>query len=120
MSVFFLIIEISIYISSIFLIIRKGELAIIYLPVLAFAHNIIDPVFSAFFFYAAITLVFLFLISKNASYYRNNIFSFLLFIYFIVLLPGSSDLTFIRPFVFGVLWLFTFIPLVSTIYKKYP
>jgi len=119
MSTFFLATEISIYLFAIYLFLYKGELAIVYLPVLIFAQTLIDPVFSASIFYITVSLLLLSLVLKNGSFYKYNIYSLILLFYFIVLLPRSSDLELIRPFIFGAFWLFTFIPLAAAVYRKY-
>jgi hypothetical protein len=119
MSTFFLIVEIFSYVFALFLFIKKKELAIIYIPVLIFANNIIVPVFSAFIYYATISVLIISVSIKNGSFFRNNIYALLLCVYFIILLPRSSDLVLIRPNLFSVFWLFASIPLISAIYQKY-
>ncbi len=120
MSAFFLFIEIASYLFAVYLFVTKKELAIIYIPVLIFSNIIIDAVFSASIYYATISILILSCILKNGSFYRNNIYAVLSFIYILILLPRSSDLEFIRPSVFSVLWLFATIPLILSVYQKYP
>jgi hypothetical protein len=119
MKTFFLLVEILSYVFALFLFIKKKELAIIYIPVLIFSNGIIDPVFSAFIYYATISLLILSCIIRNGSFFRKNIYAVLILLYFIILLPRSSDLVLIRPHVFSVLWLFASVPLVSVIYQKH-
>lgn len=119
MNAFYLLVEISIYVFAFFLLLKKGELSIIYLPVLVFAESIIIPTLSASFFYIVISIIIIFTIAYNPSYIKNNIYSFLLVLYFFILLPNSSDLVLVRPNMFRVIWLFTFIPIVCAVYKKY-
>src|SRR5690606_19270430 len=59
-------------------------------------------------------------ISKNLLFFRTNIYCLLLCLLFLVLIPGSQDLVFLRPFLFAVFWLFILIPLIGSIYPKYP
>lgn len=119
MDKFFLLIEISSYLFTIYLFFKKKELAIIYVPVLIFAHNIIDPVFSASLFYGAVCSLIIYGISKNGGFYKNNIYALLLFLYFLLLLIRSDNLVAIRSNVFSVFWLFASIPLIAAIYKKH-
>lgn len=120
MNSFFLAIELLSYAFAVFLFLKKKELAVVYLPVLIFANNLIEPVIPASAFYLTISGLVFSLIFRNPSYYKNNIPAFLLFLYTIILLPRSTDLVFIRPFVFAMLWLLTVIPVIASIYKKYP
>jgi hypothetical protein len=119
MNKFFLILELTGYVFAFFLLVKKKELAVIYLPVLIFLNNIIVPVFTISLYYGTITLLLLSCINYNNSFFRNNIYALLIFIYFLLLIPGSSDIESIRPNLFSVSWLFLSIPLISTIYQKY-
>lgn len=119
MSTFFLVIELFSYAFAVFLFLKKRELAVVYLPVLIFANNLIEPVVPASVYYLTVSGLVFSLIFKNPSYYKNNIPAFLLFLYTIILLPRSSDLVLIRPYVFAILWLLTVIPVISSIYKKH-
>jgi hypothetical protein len=119
MSAFFLVVEVFSYLFALFLLFRKQDLAVIYVPVLAFTNNIIEPVFSASLYYGSISLLILAGVVRNRSFFQNNIFAFLIFLYFLILLPGSSDIVMIRPHLFAVLWLFVSIPLIAAVYQKY-
>lgn len=119
MNSFFLLVEIFSYLFAIYLFLKKKDLAIIYLPVLVFCQVIIEARFSASIYYGTVSLLILSCIVRNGNFYRNNIFAILLFLYFLFLLPRSSDLVFIRPYVFSVLWFFICLPLISAIYQKY-
>ena len=119
MNSFFLILEILSYIFAVFLFIYKKELSIIYLPVLIFSYSIIVPVFSVSIYYGVISLLLLNCINNNTSFFKNNIYAFLILGYFLLLLPQSENLAAIRPYVFSVFWLFLSIPLIITIYQKY-
>ncbi|OKL39560.1 hypothetical protein [Pontibacter flavimaris] len=120
MSHFFLLLEISSYMFMIYILLKKGELAIIYLPVIFFSRDVINPVLPATFSYFSMTFMVFYLVFRNPNYLKQNIPAILLFVYFIILLPRSADLEAIRPYIFSVLWLFTLIPLISTIYQKFP
>src|SRR5688500_18912741 len=102
MDKFFFLIEVLSYLFAIYLFFKKKELAIIYLPVLIFANNIIEPVFSASFYYGTISFLILSGIARNGTFYKNNIYALLLFCYFLLLLTRSNDLAAIRPSVFPV------------------
>ena len=119
MKSFFLIVEVLSYLFAFYILIKKKELAIVYLPVLVFCNIVIDASFSAFIYYGTVSAIILYSIIRNWNFYQNNIYAILLFIYFLILLPGSSDLVLIRPHIFSVLWLFASIPLISSIYQKY-
>jgi hypothetical protein len=119
MNIFFLTLEICSYLFALFLFIKKKELAIIYVPVLIFVNNVIEPSFSALVYYGTVSLLILSCIAKNHTFYQKNIFALLIFVYFLVLLTRSSDLVFIRSGVFSVLWLFLSIPLIPAVYSKY-
>jgi O-antigen ligase len=97
----------------------KKELALLYLPVLFFADLVITPAAPALAYYATISLLLASLILRNSTFFRYNIFALLIIIYFLLLLPQSSNLEFIRPYIFGVVWLFISLPLIHAIYQKY-
>ncbi|WP_266205209.1 hypothetical protein [Pontibacter kalidii] len=120
MGPFFLLLELLSYAFIVYLPLKKKELAIVYLPVIFFSRSVIDPVLPAAAFYFSMTFLIFYLVFRNPYYIKQNVPAFLLFLYFLALLPRSTDLVFIRPYVFSVLWLFTLVPLISTIYQKYP
>lgn len=119
MNSFFLLVELLSYAFALFLILKKKELAIVYFPVMIFANNIIEPVVPASAFYLTISSLVVSFLLKNASFYKHNGFSLILVLYYIVLIPRSDDIVFIRPYLFGVLWLFILIPLITAVYRKY-
>lgn len=120
MNAFFLFTElVFIYGFAIYLVFAKKELSIIYLPVIFFAAGVTDSSISAAAYYSTITLIILLQIFKNPYFYRNNLSSIFLVVYFIFLLPQSSNLELIRPYIFSVLWFFTLVPLIVSIYQKY-
>ena len=119
MKPFFLLIELFGYGFALYVLLKKKELAILYLPVLIFINNLIEPVFPASVFYLTVSVLVFSLIYKNPTYYKYNIPAFILFFYILALLPRSSDLVLIRPYVFSILWLLTIIPTIHAIYLKY-
>lgn len=121
MQTFLLFVEfVFFYGLSVYLIFKKGERGIFYLPVLFFVEKIIGTPSPAFLFYGIVSLIILLLVKKNSLFFRNNIAALLLIVYFLILLTKASDLVQIRPFVFSVIWLFILIPLIPVIYKKIP
>ncbi|MHA4843649.1 hypothetical protein ACX0G7_05780 [Flavitalea antarctica] len=120
MDRFFLIIEVLSYLFAGYLLSKKKDLGIVYLPVLVFSNNVIEPVFSASIYYGTVSFLILYAIFRNGTFYKNNIFALVLFCYFLLLLTRVSDLVAIRPHVFSVFWLFISIPLIAAVYKKYP
>src|SRR5688572_33490510 len=104
MDRFFLIIEISSYLFAGYLLSKKKDLGIIYLPVLVFSNNVIEPVFSASIYYGTVSFLILYAIFRNGTFYKNNIFALVLCCYFLLLLTRLNDLFAIRPHVFSVFW----------------
>lgn len=119
MKLFFLVLEAFIYAYAFYLLVKKKDLALVYLPVLFFANIVITPVAPAILFYGTISLLLLSIMVRNSMFLGNNIFAFLITVYFLLLLPKSKDLAAIRPFVFGVIWFFLSVPLINAIYQKH-
>ncbi|SFF96695.1 hypothetical protein [Pontibacter chinhatensis] len=119
MAPFFLLLELLSYAFIVYLFLKKKDLAILYLPVVFFTRSVIDPVLPAITFYFSMTALVFSFVFRNPYYFKQNVPAFLLFLYFLVLLPRSTNLEFIRPYVFSVLWLFTLVPMISTIYQKH-
>lgn len=119
MDKFFFLTEVLSYLFAMYLFFKKKELAIIYLPVLIFANNIIEPVFSASLYYGTISFLILSGIARNGTFYKNNIYALLLFCYFLLLLTRSNDLAAIRPSAFSVFWIVASVPLIAAIYKRH-
>src|SRR6266498_1632391 len=100
MQPFFLFVEfIFFYGLSIYLILKKNERGIFYLPVLLFVDKIVDTPDPAWLFYGILSLIVLLLIIKNGLFFRNNIWALFLIVYFLLLLTRASNLVLIRPFV---------------------
>src|SRR5690242_19395706 len=121
MNTFLILIEIIFFHGlAIYTIVKKNERGIFYLPVVFFVDRIIDTPNPAVLFYGLITILILVCAVKNGFFFRNNIWSLLLIVYFLILLNKSSDLTLIRPYVFSVCWMFLLIALIPNIYRKFP
>jgi hypothetical protein len=121
MTAFLLFIEFTCFYGlSAYLILKKNELAIFYIPVLLFVDKIVGAHNPAWMYYSLMCLIVFVIIRRNGFFFRNNIWAFLLIIYFLILLNKSEDLVLIRPYVFSVIWLFIFIPLIPAMYEKYP
>lgn len=120
MNIYFLFLELSIYIFSGYLFVKKRELAILYLPAIKFADTVIpNPVVPSILFYAVLALLLYRSVKENLSFLGNNIFSVLLISYFIVLTTRSNETSVIRENFINVLFFFMSLPLIVSIYKKY-
>lgn len=119
MTPFFLFLQfVCFYGFAIYVILKKNEKGIFYLPVLFFVEKIVGTMSPAFLSYGFISFIILLQIIRNVSFFRNNIYSFLLIIYFFALLTQTADKEEIRPFFFSVIWLFLLIALIPSIYAK--
>jgi hypothetical protein len=120
MTQFLLLVEVVFfYCFPVYLIFKKNDLGIFYIPLLFFADKIIGVHNPAYIYYGTLSLIIFFLIIRNGFFFRNNIWALLLIVYFLILLNKSNDLGLIRPYVFSVIWLFILIPLIPQIYNKY-
>ncbi|MDN3671151.1 O-antigen ligase family protein [Echinicola jeungdonensis] len=116
---FFLLVELSFYGFAIYLILKRGELAIIYLPVLFFAYVMINKVAPALFFYTFISALIGKVILSNLDFFKYNIFALLIALLYLWLLQKTTDLVEIRPFVFSSMCLFILVPLAHSVFIKY-
>lgn len=114
-----MLLEAFIYGFAVYLFLSKKDLALLYLPVLFFTDIVITSKAPALVYYATISLILATLLYRNSFFFRHNVFALLIAIYFLLLVPQSSDVTFIRPYIFGVTWFFLSLPLVNAIYRKY-
>lgn len=121
MNIYFLLLELFIYIFVVYLFLKKKELSILYLPVLFFADTVItNPLVPAVIFYAVISLLLFRIIKENTSFLNNNIFSGLIILYFLILITRSKNLSVIKgELLFNVMFLFMSLPLIISVYKKY-
>jgi len=121
MDSFFIVVKVIFILGvSIFVLFKKSDFCIIYLPVLFFTEKVVSDVSPAFLYYGIVTLLILVQILKNPLFFRNNIWAVILIIYYLMLLNRSQDVVLIRPFVFTVCWFFISVPLIAGLYKKHP
>ncbi|WP_158859262.1 O-antigen ligase family protein [Lunatibacter salilacus] len=119
LKLFFLTVELATMAFAVYILYSKRELAVIYLPPIFFAQIIVTPILPAFPSYLIVSGMLGFFIFNNPKFFQYNFFSLLLILLIIFLIPKSEDIVAIRPFIFGVIWLFLLIPLISSIYGKY-
>lgn len=119
MSIFFIILEPLIYIGGIFALWYKRDLSILYLPAIIFARSVIVSTLPASVWYGFMFCYIFTLIYQNPFFYRKNIFAVALLLLHVILIPKSSDLVYIRPALFAVIWTLLLIPLAIEIVGKY-
>lgn len=121
MEPFFLFLELMIPIAAGILLLKKGSLAIVYMPLLFFARTLFDETkyipgpFYHYFFY----LLLFYFMFYNLPFFRRNLFSNLLVFYFLVLAMDVEEFKSIRTYYLHSIWLFISVPLVQEIYKNY-
>jgi hypothetical protein len=118
MSYFFLLLEIFIYVFGFYIFRKKKELAFIYLPVIFFAFSAVTPILPVNVFYGFVTLLILYTLKKKYSFLNENIFSVIIFIYFIILLFQANS-TIKLGLVYAVLLFFIALPIINCIYKEH-
>lgn len=119
MKFFFILIELFIPIFAGYVLWKKKDLAIVYFPLLFFCDGLVEKSLPATINYLVFLGMLGYLVFFNLKYLKSNIFSFLLVLYFTMLLPYSKDLTRIRPDFIAAIMVFTLIPLFAEVYKKY-
>lgn len=119
MTTIFLIIEILVPLLAIYFIWLKGDLSIVYLPFFFFCNDVVEKNLPAVLGYVLFSAIILFYIYSNPTFAKNNPFAIALLLYFTFLLQFSKDLVEIRPYFFGVAWIFILVPLIVEVYKKY-
>ncbi|OQP52842.1 hypothetical protein A4H97_24410 [Niastella yeongjuensis] len=121
MDSFFLVAKVVfIFGLTVYLLFKKSEFCIMYLPVIFFTEKIVSDVSPAFLYYGVVSMIILVSMIRHNSFYRQNIWAILLILYFLLLLNRSNDLVLIRPYVFSVVWFFASVPVVAALYKNYP
>ncbi|MFD2247997.1 O-antigen ligase family protein [Pontibacter ruber] len=118
MKLFFLLTEVLIYVAAYFILSKKKDLGIIYIPVLVFAHTVITPVLPIACFYAVVTIIVFVIINRNYALFSHNAFAVVLFLYYIILIPDSIH-TLKLGLIFPVLLFFISLPLINNIYRQY-
>ena len=119
MKAFFILVELFIPIFAGYVLWKKKDLAIVYMPLLFFCDGLVEKTLPATINYLVLLGMLGYLVVFNLKYLKSNIFSILLVLYFIMLLPYSKDLNRIRPDFFAAIMVFTLIPLFAEVYKKY-
>lgn len=99
---------------------KKGQLSVVYMPVIFFSYTLIERNFSASITYLIYLFIIGFYVFNNPLFIKRNVFAIILLFYFILLLPGSKDLAEIRPIFFAAILLFFFVPILSDIFRRYP
>jgi len=119
MKPFFILIELFIPIFGAYIIWKKKDLAIVYLPLLYFCNGLVDKMLPATINYLVFLGMVGYFAALNLKFLKSNIFSILLVFYFVLLLPYSKDLNRIRPDFLAAIMLFILIPVIAEVYKKY-
>lgn len=119
MTIYFILLELFFYGFTLYILVRKGELSVIYLPVLFFSRNLFGFSMRAIVWYMILAVIMGYLILSNKGFSRSNPFAILLAIYFTILLWFSTDLTAVRPAYAATVVFFLSIPLIHSIYLKY-
>lgn len=120
MKIFFLLIELLVPIFAVFMIWKKGQLSIVYLPFIFFCNDLVEkslPASITYFLHIAIVGYYA---VHNFGFAKRNIFSVLLIVYFLLLLPYSADIEAIRSHFVAALLLFLLIPIIAEVFRKYP
>jgi hypothetical protein len=119
MAAYFLLVELFFFIFTVYILIRKKELSIIYLPVLFFSRNIFIPSTRAMIWYMILVVIIGYAIYMNRGFSRNNPYAILLVIYFTILLFYSTDPAQARAYYTYSVVLFLSVPLIHNLYKIY-
>lgn len=119
MNIYFLLLELFFYVFTVYIILKKEEFSIIYLPVLFFTRNIIEPSTPAIFWYMILAVIMGYIILSNEGFTRNNPYAIFLVIYFTVLLFLSSDIVGTRAHYVASVTFFLSVPLIQHMYGKY-
>lgn len=121
MENFFLFLELMIPLAGGFLILKKGSLAIVYMPLLFFARTLFEqtkyvPGSLYYYYFTALLIYFAFF---NLRFFQRNIFANLLIFYFFILLFFVDDFKSIEWQFLNTLWLFVGISLIPEILKNH-
>ncbi len=107
-------------ILALWVIWKKQELGIVYLPFFFFLNDMIDRNLPAMVNYFTVSMMVGYYLFHNLTFVKRNIFSLLLVIHFFILLPNAKDLVRIRPDFFASIVLFLLIPIIAEVYTKFP
>jgi O-antigen ligase len=116
MKWFFLLVEFTLPIIAVYWVVKKQSLSIVYIPFIMFSYHIIETKLPGFFMYFILILLLLYFVIYNLPFVMKNIFSLIIFFYFMILLMYVDDLKEIRPYLVNVSWLFLGIALIPQIY----
>ena len=121
MDSFFLVVKL-VYILGIaaYVLFKKSDFCVLYLPVIFFTEKVVSDVSPAFVYYGIVTMLILVQILKQPLFFKNNIWAVILIVYFLMLMNRSQDLVLIRPYLFSVCWFFISVPLIASVYKSHP
>jgi O-antigen ligase len=120
MALFFLLVEIFIPVFAVYLIIKKQSLAIVYIPFFMFSYSMIENKLPGFIQYFLLVGLLGYFVFFNLPFFKQNIFSVLLFLYFLFLLKNIIvDFKVIRPYFINVSWVFLGAALIPYIFKRY-
>lgn len=121
MNTYLIALELFMFAFAAYILLKKGELAIISLPVVFFCDTVTDSHYiNAFVYYGIISVILIKLMVTNQDFLKYNKFGALLILYFFVLMTKAMNLAPVRSDVFNVMWFFISLPMVVSIYKKYP
>ncbi|MCL6260779.1 hypothetical protein M3O96_16880 [Aquiflexum sp. TKW24L] len=120
MKGFFLLVEFALPILTIYLIVKKQSLIIIYVPFILFSYHIIETRLPGFFHFLIVAGILFYVVIYNLPFVKQNPFSILIFLYFLFLLKNIEvDFKTIRPYFINVTWLFLGVALIPYIFKRY-
>ncbi|MGY6521483.1 MAG: hypothetical protein ACXIUD_07135 [Mongoliitalea sp.] len=119
MSLWFLLIDISLPILMLFFIVRKGVLSIAYVPFIFFSYNILDKSkFIAIYHFMFLALL-LYYVLFNLPFLKKNLFFIVLTVYIFIQIIFEVDLKAFRITIIGLFWAITIIPLAPEICSKF-
>ncbi|MCR9016492.1 hypothetical protein [Aquiflexum gelatinilyticum] len=120
MEKFFLLLEVMIPIVAGVLILKKGSLAIVYMPTIYYASGLYEgkyvPDKLYYYFFIALLLFFAFF---NLPYLKRNIYSNLIILYYLVLALFVDDFILIWEKYMGLMWLFACVPIIPQIFSNF-
>lgn len=121
MTIFRLVVEMLIYVSAVYLIYRKRELIIIYLPLFLFMNNVSGvSFFRVLVFWLFVNFIIIYTLYKVRSFPALNMYAVLLILYFTILfIFNSQGFHEARGRYFSMIWLFTAMIIIPNIYIRH-
>lgn len=102
------------------LILKKGSLAIVYMPTIYYASTLYEgkyvPDKLYYYFFIGLLLFFAFF---NLPYLKRNVYSNLIILYYLILALFVDDFVRIWEKFMGLMWLFVCVPLIPQIYTNF-